>query len=296
MLIGGWFSSNLRAEFYYSKDSTFTVKTLLIADTSLAGNAVMPLAAELSAVIATGEKFWLRVYPHNTQAEGWAKLIAIGDVRISGTTTGVTADPPTISTANVTDISTMFAVCGGTISTDGGALVTMRGVAWNKAGTPTTADNTTSDGEGSGSFTSIMIGLDPGVTYYVRAYATNDAGTAFGEERTFATLDSLSVPGVVTINTVDNILARTADCYGQVTDWGGDTVMVRGFVWNTTGDPTLADAYSENGSGVGNYSGTLCFIRLIPNRPIMSKRMLLTAKALATAMKSHSRLKQLLRV
>ena len=264
LYIGGWFSNNFRAEFYYSKDSTFTIKTLLIADTSLVGNAVMPLGAGLSETVATGEKFYLRVYPHHTTTVGWAKLIAIYDVRIFGTVTGVTADPPVITTRSVTNISTMYAVSGGTISNDGGAPVTIRGVAWNTIGSPTTSDNTTNDGQGSGTFTSMVTGLTPATTYYLRAYATNDAGTSYGQERTFVTLDSLSAPGVIT-GSVSNILAVSVEGSGVVTDWGGDTVLVRGFCWNTTGNPTLADSYSENGSGTGAFSGTL--YPLTPNTP-----------------------------
>lgn len=256
LYIGGWFTNNLRAAFYYSKDSSFTNKTLLIADTALVGNKVMPLGARLSVTINTGETFYLRVYPHNTQAEGWAKLVAVHQVIIAGTATGVTADPPTVTTATIANISTMFATSGGNIPTDGGAAVTARGVVWNTAGAPTIADDKTEDGAGSGSFKSQVTGLAPNTKYYLRAYATNEAGTAYGNELSFVTLDSIGVPTVVT-TAISNILVKTAESGGQVTMWGGDSVQVRGVVWNTTGKPTIADNKTENGNGIGAFRSIL---------------------------------------
>lgn len=70
---------------------------------------------------------------------------------------------------------------------DGGGTVSVRGVCWNTTGTPTTADSKTEDGTGDGAFTSTMTGLTQGTTYYVRAYATNEAGTAYGSQMTFRT-------------------------------------------------------------------------------------------------------------
>ncbi len=256
LYIGGWFSSNLRAEIYYSKDPTFVEKTLLIADTSLVGNSVMPLTAKLNETVNSGEIFYLRVYPHNTNAEGWAKLVALDSVVISGATIGVTADPPIVVTAAVTDISTTFATSGGNIPTDGGAAVIARGVCWNMTGTPTIADDKTVDGEGSGSFISIMTGLTPGTQYYLRAYATNDAGTGYGDEVIFSTLDSTSVPMVITAAVTD-IMVKTAICGGDVKSWGGDTVTVRGVCWNTSGMPTVADSKTENGAGLGAFKSSL---------------------------------------
>ncbi len=80
------------------------------------------------------------------------------------------------------------AVSGGNVTSDGGAAVTARGVCWSTNHNPTTADSKTVDGSGTGAFTSNLNGLIAGTTYYIRAYATNSAGTAYGDEVSFTTL------------------------------------------------------------------------------------------------------------
>lgn len=93
---------------------------------------------------------------------------------------------PTITTTVVTDITGTTATSGGYISSDGGASVSARGVCWSTSANPTTADSHTSDGTGTGSFTSSITGLTNGTTYHVRAYATNSVGTSYGTDRTFS--------------------------------------------------------------------------------------------------------------
>lgn len=92
---------------------------------------------------------------------------------------------PTLTTAEVTEIDGGMAICGGTITNDGGFSVLARGVCYSTSPDPTIATAHTSDGSGTGSFVSQLVNLSPGATYYVRAYATNGAGTAYGEQRTF---------------------------------------------------------------------------------------------------------------
>ena len=91
---------------------------------------------------------------------------------------------PVVHTASVTDIASTTATCGGTCS-DGGNNITSRGVCWSTHQSPTTSDSHTTDGFGEGPFTSVLTGLTPGATYYVRAYIIYSGGTLYGEERTF---------------------------------------------------------------------------------------------------------------
>jgi uncharacterized protein (TIGR02145 family) len=93
----------------------------------------------------------------------------------------------TIQTSTVSSITPNSAICGGDISNNGGTAVTHRGVAWSTNPNPTTADSVTIDGNGIGSYISLMNGLSPNTTYYVRAYAINSAGTSYGNELSFTT-------------------------------------------------------------------------------------------------------------
>lgn len=93
----------------------------------------------------------------------------------------------TLTTLPIVNSTSTTAISGGNITNTGGTPVTQRGVVWSTAPNPTTANNSTTDGSGSGSFTSNLSGLTSSTTYYVRAYATNSAGTAYGNQLSFTT-------------------------------------------------------------------------------------------------------------
>jgi hypothetical protein len=110
----------------------------------------------------------------------------------------LTVDPatpislPTVSTSPVTNITATSATSGGTVISDGGSPVTARGVAYNSLPTVTINNLHTNDGTGIGSFTSNFTqNLRSNTTFYVRAYATNSKGTAYGETLPFTTASVL---------------------------------------------------------------------------------------------------------
>lgn len=107
---------------------------------------------------------------------------------------------PEIETASVTTlpmtgITETSAEAGGEVVSDGGSAVTERGICWSTSPEPTLTDNHTENGAGSGSFTGQLTGLECSTTYYVRAYATNSAGTAYGDEETFTAAECTPAPG-----------------------------------------------------------------------------------------------------
>jgi hypothetical protein len=94
---------------------------------------------------------------------------------------------PTVTTTSISNLTGISATSGGNITSDGGGSITTRGVCWNIAQNPTLDNSHTSNGTGSGSYASNMTGLMRQATYYVRAFATNSAGTAYGQQIVFTT-------------------------------------------------------------------------------------------------------------
>ena len=115
---------------------------------------------------------------------------------------------PTVTTTAISDIDKTTATAGGNVTADGGAEITARGICWSTSQNPTVSDSHTTDGTGTGSFTSAMTSLTANTTYYVRAYATNSAGTAYGEEMSFTTLPD-GIPGDVDGNGILNVIDVT---------------------------------------------------------------------------------------
>lgn len=126
---------------------------------------------------------------------------------------------PVLTTTAISNIGQTTSTSGGTISSDGGGAITARGVVWSTSQNPTVALSTkTTDGSGTGAFTSNITGLTANTQYYVRAYATNSAGTAYGNEVFFNTYYSA---GTVFCN---NIITAVVDVINPTT---GKTWMDR---------------------------------------------------------------------
>jgi uncharacterized protein (TIGR02145 family) len=103
---------------------------------------------------------------------------------------------PAVTTSEVTDINQTTAISGGIVSNDGGSSIISKGVCWNCSDNPTIEEGKTNDGWGSGSFKSNIIHLIPNTLYYLRAYAINSAGTAYGNRESFTTLSDTTVTDV----------------------------------------------------------------------------------------------------
>ncbi len=160
---------------------------------------------------------------------------------------------PMLNTNEVTNITHNSAISGGTITDDGGAAITQRGVCWSIGQNPTINDNKTIDGTGAGSFTSEVKELEPKTTYYVRAYSTNENGTGYGSAVSFTT--SAPCPQTVTdiegnvYNTVligsqcwmnENLNIGIMICGGYGMDQLNNGIIEK-YCYND--DPNLCDAY-----------------------------------------------------
>lgn len=139
------------------------------------GSGVGTYSSSLTGLLA-GTTYYVRAYATNSDGTGYGNEITFSSVAPS---------LPTITTSAVTGIISYQALGGGSISNDNGAPVTARGICFSTSPSPTLADGVVSNGTGLGGYTCLMANLDSGTTYYVRAYATNTAGTAYGNELSF---------------------------------------------------------------------------------------------------------------
>lgn len=162
---------------------------------------------------------------------------------------------PTLTTLSISDITQASAKGGGNISSDGGASITAKGLCWSISSNPTTSNNKTNNGAGIASFTSAITGLSPNTTYYVKAYATNSAGTAYGNQVSFRTLGTASA--IIQTTAITSITQNTATGGGNITFDGGLAITSRGVCWNTSGTPTIADNKTNNGTGTGSFVSNL---------------------------------------
>lgn len=120
---------------------------------------------------------------------------------------------PVVTTTSVREITTTTAVSGGEITDDGGAAIITKGICWNTSDNPTLENNKTTENLNSASFTSYLSQLTPGTSFFVRAYATNNAGTAYGTSVSFKTLGDKPLS---TASNASEILTTSATLSGIV--------------------------------------------------------------------------------
>lgn len=157
---------------------------------------------------------------------------------------------PTVVTKEVTNIKSKVATGGGKVTSSGGYAVTRRGVCWSTSQYPTVANDHTEDGSGMGDFMSNISNLQPRTTYYVRAYAENEKGIAYGNQVYFTTES-----GVPTVQTkLVRVDGKTSVfCEGTITDQGDSPVTARGICWGTS-TPTISGKKTSDGEGTGGFS------------------------------------------
>lgn len=170
-------------------------------------------------------------------------------------------EKPTVVTKSVEEITETTANVVAEVVADGGAEVTERGVCWSTEQNPTIEDNKTIDGSGVGTFTSNLNNLAPQTTYYVRAYATNEKGTSYGEEKSFMTeeIEEPEEPEIPVVTTfeVTDITVNSAVCGGEISSEGEVVIIARGVCYGTNQNPTIEDNKTVDGNGVGIFTSSL---------------------------------------
>lgn len=171
-----------------------------------------------------------------------------------------THDIPTISTTSVSSITATTALSGGDVTNDGGVSLTSRGVCWSTISGPTVSLTAkTDDGTATGSFISNLTSLIPGTTYYVRAFATNQFGTGYGNERTFNT----SIPITASTTGATSVTSTNVVLNGNVSPNNYSTTV--SFLYGTTTSyGTEVPAIQSPVSGPNQVSVTSALGGLIP--------------------------------
>lgn len=196
--------------------------------------------------LSSGTTYYIRAYATNSTGTAYGNEITFSTNSLQ---------TPVLSTTSITGITTTSAITGGNVTGDNGSTVTARGVCWGIATNPTISGNITFDGTGTGSFVSSLAGLSPGTTYYVRAYATNNIGTAYGNEISFTS--SALLTATLSTDLATSITSTTAISGGNITSENGSLVTARGVCYSTTTGPTIAGTHTSDGSGMGTFVSSL---------------------------------------
>jgi len=222
-----------------------TTQNPTIANTKTTNGAGTGIFTSSVTSLLPGMVYYIRAYATNSIGTGYG----------APDTTTTKAVLPVITTTAISSITTSNAKSGGNITSNGGTIVTEHGVCWGTTQSPTTAGNKIiSESPGTGNYTGSLTSLTPNITYYVRAYATNAAGTAYGEQITFQTL--LYIPGL-TLSALSAITATSVLTGGTITsDWGA-AITVRGICWGTVQNPTTANNKTTDGSGRGSFTSAI---------------------------------------
>jgi subtilisin-like proprotein convertase family protein len=164
------------------------------------------------------------------------------------------ANLPSVATTSISSITGVSASSGGNILGDGGIPITEKGVCWSTSTNPTIAGPHSSNGTGTGAFVSNLTGLSLGSFYYVRAFATNNAGTSYGAELSFTADAALPT---ITNTSISSITETTASGGGNVSADGGANITARGICWSTSPLPTIANSLTTDGTGLGSFTSEI---------------------------------------
>ena len=242
--------------FVYSESSMPTLSSCIQIVTS-----ILTDSKTYSAIVAgltKGKTYYVRAYAINAGEEAYSTN------EVSFTPTSVLAEVATQSVSNISK-SNGTATFSGTIISEGDPAYSERGFVYGTANNPSVDSDTklVVSGKGVGDFTTNASGLKVGNIYYVRAFATNEQGTAYGKEEKADFTPT--APSVSTMSVSDiSRSAGTAKAIGKITDIGDPAYTSRGFVYSTFSNPTVDNGtkVTVSGSGTGEYSTTISSLQV----------------------------------
>jgi uncharacterized protein (TIGR02145 family) len=229
--------------------SLTTGPTIAISTKTSDGSGIGIFTSNITG-LTLNTKYYVRAYATNSVGTAYGP-------EVSFTTSAVTILAPTVSTTAASAVTISTATSGGNVTSDGGGTVTARGVCWSTTLNPDTARTTkTSDGTGTGIFSSSLVSLNPSTTYHIRAYATNAAGTSYGTDMTFTTL-AANIPTITTTPNITLNAGTTATSGGNITSDGGAPITAKGVCWGLSLNPSITDSKTTNGTGSGIFVSNL---------------------------------------
>ena len=187
--------------------------------------------------------YQVRAYAKNKIGIAYGEIVAF---------TTKAAILPTVVTTPVTEIDYHSAKISGNVTSDGSAEVTERGICYSTIENPTTKSIKIVSGKGMGGYTINLSNLQDSTTYYVRAYAINKKGIAYGEQVTFMT-KGYKLP-TITTGTPTNVEYTSATVGGNILSDGGASITECGICYSTSENPSTEDTKIVSGKGTGNYT------------------------------------------
>ena len=216
----------------------------------LAGTGIGRYYCEMTN-LTNATTYYIRAFATNSEGTSFGDVITVRTVEHPML--------PTVTTDEVSDITLNTAVCGGNVLSDGFAAITERGICYATHEEPTVFDYKVAGGEGLGLFQCRMSGLETLTTYYVRAYARNSEGYAYGNEVTFVTADETFLPEVIT-HEVTDFNHFYAIGSGEVVSNGGLDIIERGICWSTSPNPTTTGNKLTAGTGMGEFECRISYL------------------------------------
>ncbi len=194
--------------------------------------------------------YYFRVYATSSAGTGYGEVVSLQTPHCKAVVPEVLISPVSYLTGN-------SAQTGGVVTSDGGSAVLARGICWSITEYPDLSSDHTSNGSGTGVFTSSIVGLECQTSYYIRAYATNSAGTGYSDQLTFTTSSCPVSAPAVTTHSISGITDSSAISGGEITDNGGALILARGVCWSKFTDPDLSDLNTFDGTGGGSFTSEI---------------------------------------
>ena len=229
------------------------------------------LGQDTSCEVSTGEdvysyaltglsgktKYYVRAYAENEKGISYSETAEFQ--------TGSAAVIPTLSGTTVSEIGETSAKAVATVVSDGGISVSAKGFCYSSTNNQPTLEVgiVLSDASTGGAITGVLKDLEPNAKYYIRAYATNGEGTAYGVVNEFSTQKESSSTPTVGVTVINTVTKTTAGVSSSITNDGGAVITERGFCYSTVNTtPTISDNKINSDISKKDFTGSLAALAM----------------------------------